>query len=199
MNKHYNYQIDEVNVNTNVLNSLFKAIETGNVEGVQTIVHGRPDLNLQNTAQGRSDSSWRRGDLSVFEHACTCCKNIRVFDILLNAMAPKENILNIKAKCSGETPLILAVKWNNSCLVIKYLLEQGADPRIMDADGWNALDYAYLSNYDINRLKIVDIITNSLNEWRKRESNAATKIQSLQRGRRDREKIKLMLRENNEL
>ena len=184
MNKYYN-QIDEAN--TNRLKCLFKAIEIGDVGVVQAIVNDRVGVNP-------NDYSRRRGELSVFEHACACCKNIRIFDILLRAMEPNENVLNVQSKYSGETPLILAVKWNNKCKIIKYLIQKGADPRITDADGWNALNYASLSNYDVDRLKIVDVITNSLKEWKKRENNAAVKIQSLQRGRRDRERVKQRIR-----
>jgi ankyrin repeat protein len=55
------------------------------------------------------------------------------------------------------TPLILAIKGNH-LLVVKYLLDHGANPHLADADGKTAIDYAY----DGGNLKIIPLVVEAV-------------------------------------
>lgn len=179
--------VDDARIERNTF--FFKAIGKGDFGVVKAMLSNGFDLDTTILDDGQRR---RKRSINALQYACIYCKNVRVFEILLNA--PDNINVNHRMEHTGETSLVLATKWDNHFKVIQVLLKHGADPRIKDFDGWTALDYAMLSNYDVNRIKIVELLKKCLNVWKQKEEQAATKIQALGRGRRDRKRVTEMVR-----
>ena len=57
--------------------------------------------------------------------------------------------ISVNREWKGRSPLAYACEYTNSMEVVKLLIENGADPTSVDADGKTALDYA-LANPKLN-------------------------------------------------
>jgi len=105
---------------------LFYSIQTGaSLEAIEILVENGIDITYRNReGLGAIDYAikYRRKDIVKF------CK--------------KDGIdLSTSARKSGLTPLMLAASFND-IEMMKFLIQQGADPKIRDSHGMNAIDYA---------------------------------------------------------
>jgi ankyrin repeat protein len=69
------------------------------------------------------------------------------------------------------TPLILATK-NQHLLVVKYLVDHGANPHLRDKDGKNAIDYAH----EKNNFKIIKLIQEAIDRIGGNSDNVHTNV-----------------------
>lgn len=109
---------------------LFRAIEDGDLAKVESLLAGGASLTAVN-------------DMAETPlHAATLKGDVEILRALLKAGAPvNAKVHRPKHQYDGRTPLMSAACGNNLVLV-KLLLEHGADPFLKDGSGFTALTFA---------------------------------------------------------
>ena len=82
------------------------------------------------------------------------CENGNLADV--KVLLTINNINNFGSSAgSYGTPLIIAAM-DEHFQIVKYLIEQGADPNIANSDGWNALHFA--AWYNITNTELIELL-----------------------------------------